>query len=583
VTFVLPETLPATVAELDTLLDAARASINVIQARHTAGEELSHDDVVELNRLLDAVDTVTSARGEAATREAEHAEQVQQSLARAETALAAPEPVEPVEAAPDAPAEVVAEEVAAPDDAPVEVVAEVVSEEAPEAVAASAEPDRRPVVFAGLGAGSDTEVAVQRTPGWELDPSCPGYRSGMGRVGFAELGLALDSVMPGSRSRNRPNKPSSTQGFAAQVLARLPRDCKIVEDSHALVAVIIAATDERRLTGGSLLKSLTAGGGWCAPSEQLYDFCDVPAAGDLVSLPEITITRGGIRWPVEPDLATIYSEFQWFYTEPELEAVDSGTGEPTAQKICVDIPCPDEFVELRLNAIGYCVEAGILQTQGWPELITWFMQSLTQEHLRAVSRRTILDMVAGSTAKTVDADTTIGVAAAVLNSAALAATNLRLNRGLPRNATIEGVAPSWLAEAVRADLAMREGVDTISVTDAQVTGWFGDRNIALQFVGDWQTRDSGKPGDLNAVAWPATVDLLLYPAGTWFRSMSPIIELGVMYPKEQLQVNRYTRYFVEDAIAVGKRCNQSLKVTVPICPSGAVGDRQSVLCGMGGS
>ena len=65
--------------------------------------------------------------------------------------------------------------------------------------------------------------------------------------------------------------------------------------------------------------------------------------------------------------------------------------------------------------------------------------------------------------------------------------------------------------------------------------------------------------------------------------MSPIIELGVMYPKEQLQVNRYTRYFVEDAIAVGKRCNQSLKVTVPICPSGAVGDRQSVLCGMGGS
>ena len=105
----------------------------------------------------------------------------------------------------------------------------------------------------------------------------------------------------------------------------------------------------------------------------------------------------------------------------------------------------------------------------------------------------------------------------------------------------------------------------------------------MQFVGDWQTRDSGKPGDLNAVAWPATVDLLLYPAGTWFRSMSPIIELGVMYPKEQLQVNRYTRYFVEDAIAVGKRCNQSLKVTVPICPSGAVGDRQSVLCGMGGS
>jgi hypothetical protein len=583
VTFTLPEELPATVAELDTLLDNARASINVIQARRAAGEDLTRDDVAALRGLLEAVDVLTAARAEVAAADIAHASEVNALLDRAAAATETAAPAEempPDEPVPDAEPEPVAEAPPLPaDPEPVEPVAE--PEQAEPVAAATA-----PVTFADVGAYTPPDTAAE--PGWEMDPSCPGYRPGMGRVGFAELGAAIDSVMPGSRSRNRPNKPSSAVGYAAQVVARLPRECDIVGDSHALVAAIRTATDERRLPGGSLIRSLTAAaadptaqvGGWCAPSEQLYTFCDVPNAADLVSLPEITINRGGIRWPIEPDLSQIFEDFEWFFTETQLEAIGSG-GEAVAQKTCVSIPCPDEFEEIRLSAVGYCVEAGILQTQGWPELITWFMQSLTQEHLRALSRRTILDMVAGSTAKVIDPDTQIGTASSLLNSLALQATNLRLNRGLARNATIEGIAPSWLAEVMRADLAMQEDVALKDVTDGMVLGWFGSRNIALQLVGDWQTRGSGEPGNLGTLAWPASVDVLLYPAGTWFRSMSNVIELGVMYPKEQLQVNRYTRFFTEDALAVGKRCNQSLVVTVPICVSGAVGDRQSVVCAAG--
>ena len=77
----------------------------------------------------------------------------------------------------------------------------------------------------------------------------------------------------------------------------MTRDMTEAEDQHALVAAINAAVDERNLPHGSLI----AAGGWCAPSEQLYDFCDVPNAVDLMSLPEIAINRGGLRWPVEPD------------------------------------------------------------------------------------------------------------------------------------------------------------------------------------------------------------------------------------------------------------------------------------------
>jgi hypothetical protein len=117
-----------------------------------------------------------------------------------------------------------------------------------------------------------------------------------------------------------------------------------------------------------------------------------------------------------------------------------------------------------------------------------------------------------------------------------------------------------------------------NVTDAEINSWLSARGIALQFVGDWQTREVGQPGNLSTVAWPGSVDVILYPAGTWFRAMSNVIELGVMYPKEQLQVNRFTRMFTEDAIAVGKRCNKSIIVRVPTCVSGAIGARKEITC-----
>ena len=212
---------------------------------------------------------------------------------------------------------------------------------------------------------------------------------------------------------------------------------------------------------------------------------------------------------------------------------------------------------MRLSVVGYCVEAGILQTQGWPELITWFTQQLVAEHLRAISRRTILDMVNGSTLKTFSSSYTIGTAGALLNCLALMATNLRLTRGLARNAPIEAVAPSWLYEVIRADVAYYQFTETKDVDDAAIQRWFSARNIYIQLVGDWQTRDTSLPGTLDTVLWPATVDVLLYPAGTWFRAMQNVIELGVMYPKEELVLNRYTRMFTEDAIAVGSRCYPS--------------------------
>ncbi|URC18118.1 major capsid hexamer protein [Mycobacterium phage Zenteno07] len=576
----MPEQLPETVEELDALLNAARADINVIAARRAAGETLTGADRDRLKELLGDIDTLTSARAEAATAAAagEPADDAELDalLAQAQGGGEGGEgqPEGEPEGQPEGEPEGGDEGgEGAPEGQPAGQVQEPVLAGAPSN-------GQRPVTFAGAGAGGVPPATVStKSPGWQLHPGAPGFKEGMGKVGFKEISLALESIRPGSRAAIRPNRPNKTmdgQEFARQVVSTLEREVEVVGDSHALVAAITEATKSRNLAEPTFDKrgSLVAAGGWCAPSEQLYDFCDVPDATDLVSLPEITINRGGIRWPREPDLSGIFEDFEWFFTEPELEATDA-EGNPTAIKTCVEVPCPEDFDEIRLNAMGWCVEAGILQEQGWPELVEWFMRSLTQEHIRALSRRTILNMVAGSGAPIVIPPTsTLGAAPSVLNSLALMATNIRLKRGLARNATIEGVAPSWFHEVLRADLAMREGgVEVFAVTDAQINSALAARNISLQFVGDWQTRAAGLPGNLATLVWPETVDVLLYPAGTWFRSMSNVIELGVMYPKEQLQVNRFTRMFTEDALAVGKRCGESVVVRIPLNVSGAIGER----------
>ncbi|AYD82009.1 major head protein [Mycobacterium phage Saguaro] len=576
--FQLPENLPETVAELDALLNQARADINVIQARHAAGETLTSEDAARLRELLAAVDDISAARAEAATAEQAHSEELSDLLARAAGATAD-------DTSPEGDESGDTDDEGGDDDgdqdgdqANADGEGQPQSQEQP--VAASGQPGAPSPSFSGVQSGQAPPEPTPHEPGWNMHPGAPGYREGMGRVGFRDIALSLDRIRPGSRAAMRPNRPNKTMDgteFARQVVATLDRDVEVVNDDHALVAAINEATRASNLTEPTFNErgSLTAAGGWCAPSEQLYDFCDVPDATDLVSLPEITINRGGIRWPREPDLSGIFEEFEWFFTEAQLEATDA-EGNPTAVKTCVEIPCADQFDEIRLNAVGWCVESGILQEQGWPELSEWFMRSLTQEHLRALSRRTVLDMENGSGTPIVIPPTSVlGSVASVLNSLALVATNIRLKRGLARTATIEGVAPSWFHEVLRADIALREGTDVFSVTDAQINGWLAARNISLQYVGDWQTRAEGLPGNLGTLVWPATVNVLLYPAGTWFRSMSNVIELGVMYPKEQLQVNRFTRMFTEDAIAVGKRCGESVNVTIPLDVSGAVGERQN--------
>ena len=396
--------------------------------------------------------------------------------------------------------------------------------------------------------------------GFRLATSVPGYKSGV--ASFGDMAEAFDAMQSGQMVRSMQQVSTGTASHAT-TLGYLDRNIPenlIGRDAESLTAAIDNATNESNLEGNSLV----AAGGWCAPSETMYDFLAVPAAEGLFSLPEIGIARGGIRWPRQPDFGIAMQEEGFLYTEAEAIAqVDD--------KPCFEIPC-GEFDEIRLDAIGLCVTAGLLQQKGYPESIAVYMQGLMKMHLHRMSSYRLNKVLAGSDDVAIGGEV-MGVFGAVMNSVELAAEDIRSRDRLPDSTTIEVTFPRWVRAAIRADLAYRRG-ETVATpaTDAMIAAAFSARNVAPQFVSDWQVGDAGQPGAATPVtAWPTEVEFIAYPSGTWFSSVNNVIEVGNLYDQAQLRQNRFTALFTEDGVAVGKRGTTSRHYTVPVAVSGAVG------------
>lgn len=353
------------------------------------------------------------------------------------------------------------------------------------------------------------------------------------------------------------------------------------KDPQHIEEVIAAARNEANLDNGrGGAGSLVAAGGWCAPSETIYDLCELESRDGLLSVPEITINRGGINFTQGPDFASIYSATGFCFTEQD--DID-GTYAPGAtpedpnvlgDKPCYHIECP-EFDEERLDVCGLCLTAGLLQARGYPEVIARVLRGALIGHDHRLNANVIEKMVNGSTAIVMPSPQ-VGATAPLLTAIELQVEHLRTVNRMSRNATLEAVFPMWVHGVIRSDLSRRLGVDMLSVTNAQINAWFTQRGVAPQFVYDWQ--DIATTAASGFTAWPTTVDFLLYPAGTWVKGAADVITLDTIYDSVGLGQNNYTALFTEEGYLMAKMCHDSRVVTVSICPSGATGAGVDIDC-----
>lgn len=405
-------------------------------------------------------------------------------------------------------------------------------------------------------------------------PDVPGFTNGQG-MDFSDMGRAVDSRLStfnkaSYEAANKRGKHIRQQFGVAVIQKSFPSDLVVQSnDPDHIETVFARAVDESRLPQGSLVAS----GGWCAPSETVYDLFELESRDGLFSLPEVNISRGGLRFTPGPDFASIFAATGFTYTEQQ-DIDGDYDGEGGGSKPCFKVDCPD-FEDVRLDLAGVCITAGLLQSRGYPEVIARTIRGALIAHAHRVSALKINEVVAGSTAVSLPADQ-VGALAPILTAIELQVEHYRNVHRMSRTASLEAVFPFWVRGAIRSDLSRRLGVDLIDVPDSKIQAWFTTRGISAQFVYNWQ--DVGTTAASGFTAWPEQVQFLLYSAGTWVAGGSDIITLDTVYDSTLLGVNDYTALFTEEGWLVAKRGHDSRLVTVPICPTGDTGGGVAIEC-----
>lgn len=572
---VIPEDLTTLSDEdLTALAEQAQSAFNDL---YGDGSDLTPADLEALTALTEGIEVLQTEQGTRDEAAAERAEAAAALAARVRPS----EPETPATAGGDGEVE---DEEDEEDDTEDEDDAEASAPEVEtESLAAGATPAPRGEVRVNLsGLRSRRPVQPEHTatgtPQSMRDvvfaaPDTGLFHNGQG-LDFSDLGAAVDhrltSFNQSSYERAARAGKHIRQQFGIATIRKPFADGLRIEQGASLDAVdevFARATDETRLPGGSLVAS----GGWCAPSETLYDLFEMESRDGLFSLPEVGMPRGGIKFTPGPDFSTLFSEITGFhYTEAqdiagEYGVDEDGVGNDTeGSKPCYKVDCPD-FEEVRLALDGLCITAGLLQRRGFPEVIARTIRGALIAHDHRLAGRKIASLVTGSDAVSMAAGQ-VGATAPILTAIELQVEHYRNVHRLSRGTSLEAVFPFWVRGAVRADLSRRLGVDLFDVPDSRINKWFTDRGVNPQFVYNWQDL-TGDAADLTA--YPSEVSFLLYAAGTWVGGGSDVITLDTVYDSVMLGQNDYTALFTEEGYAVAKRGHDSRVVTVPICPDGS--------------
>ena len=554
-----------------------------------AGGEFTDEDLATLGTLTEGIEALSAeistreqAAAERAAKAAEMAAKVgaDKPVAEDEDDTSAEEKAEAEEDVTEAEAEKKAAEeadkkakAAAAD---VETEAQVDAE--PEAVTAAA--PRGPIKLSGIRRHVHTP-APAITEETSVEDTTPKARMTVADVpgfvadsdaSFEDLAVALDRRLQGFNSgayaaAARAGRAMSERHSLAVVRKAFDERATVGSPESADAAMAFAV-NEKNLPGGSLV----AAGGWCAPSETVYDLLEDESRDGLISLPEINVTRGGIKFTKGPKFADLYAAPSFNFTEEEAKAgkyQPTSAADPTNKvgaKPVYNVPCTD-FEEVRLSAAGIHIQAGLLQQRGYPELVARTIRGALVAHEHKMSERIIASMERQSTAVSMDAGQ-IGAASPILTAIELQVEHYRYAQRLSRSTTLEAVFPYWVHGAIRTDLSRREGVDLMDVPDSRIDAWFRSRGVNAQFVYDWQDIT----GDASAFkVWPGSIKFLLYSAGTFVKGSQDVITLDTVYDSVLLGQNDYTALFTEEGYLVAKRGHDARVVTVPLNPNGGTG------------
>lgn len=341
---------------------------------------------------------------------------------------------------------------------------------------------------------------------------------------------------------------------------------------------------------------------WCAPYEIDTTLCDEQeAAAGYVDVPTVGVRPPGVIYTKGMDW------WRLFDFSTMVESCD-----PCFTKPCITVPCP-EWEQADVCIEPFCIESCILKERAFQ---SWYDQ-FVRRALLAFRRwqnvqvlEKILALIAAQTGtNSVDfsvapppVPSPFGTAHTAFDALSLTATWYRDLYRMNPNATLEVIAPHWMRNVIRDDMSKRFGRDGTDVTDAQIDSFFANRGLRVQFVYDWQTLvatadlkvatgnvpganpvaarqiatyplapgtpppPSGVPTPIKA--YPATYEVLMFPAGTFMAGRVEMFRMDGLYDAANLKLNKFTKIFFEDGVTVMQRCYRALRLKLPVCLNG---------------
>lgn len=372
-----------------------------------------------------------------------------------------------------------------------------------------------------------------------------GHKFGHGRSALTAAAEAINNRLQAYPSELIPNMQSRN----GAVLINLPEN-KYRQKERDVTELIQQISNEAR---ERTMESVTAAGGWGAPSEQTLDFCAPESLDGLLSTPEFTLTRPGVSYTRGPSFADVLGSGTGFWDMTEAVA-EAGVVQKTSLR-----PSIPSFVEQRPDAVGVMMEAGLLLRAGWPELVERYARLAILAHQYKLNQK-YLSQIHAFTGAATAINTGFDNELDILHVIELVAYGERQRNFLGENTIMELLLPAWVRPALRAGLAQRNGVDTITVTNAQLDGHFAARGVRVQWLRGYQ--DMALAAGI-AVTYPDTLEFVMYPAGTYVRGVLPVISLDTIYDSVNLKKNDYVHLFLEQGVLMTNPCGDGRRISLP--------------------
>jgi hypothetical protein len=396
--------------------------------------------------------------------------------------------------------------------------------------------DRRPVAQA-------TAAPVAITAGADI----PGYTAGSP---LSDMSAVAEAMSKRLHALRRVNGGDGEQHIVASISTTYPESRTLTTDIESNWAKI------NNVVGP---EALVAAGGHQAPFEVRYDIFGLGTTQRPVRdcLPRFQADRGGIRFIVPPVLSS-YDNAVGVWTS----ANDAATTPSPAAKNSLTVTAASETT-VATDAVTLQMQFGNLVTRAYPELIARHNELGLIQHAREAEQYLLSKIAAGSTAVTTSS--LIGFGRDYLVQVGRAATAYRSRHRLDPNTSLSLIAPSWVKDAMAADLTLSMPGDSTMNAYGEIDGYLSARGVNACFSLDQDVFGAQSSGAL--IEFTDSFVWYLFAEGTFLFLDGGTLDVGIIRDSTLVGTNDY-KMFVETFEGVAKVGIEGLVVTSTISVNG---------------